>query len=47
MHRRKEHLLRRLEKPRRIGLLLLIVCIIGTLDVASALAALLSSEFIF
>jgi hypothetical protein len=47
MQRRKAHLLRRLEKPRRIGLVLLIVCIICTLDVASALAALALSEFIF
>jgi hypothetical protein len=47
MQRRKDHLLRRLERPRRIGLLLPTAFILGLLDVASALAALLETDFIF
>ena len=39
--------MRRLERPRRSWLVLLIAGILGALDVASVVAALLSTDFLF
>jgi hypothetical protein len=47
MQRRKKHLVRRLEHPRRIWVVLLIAAIFGALNVASAVAALFSTDFLF
>jgi hypothetical protein len=47
MQRRKQHLVRRLERPRRVWVALLIAGVLGALNVASAVAALLSTDFIF
>jgi hypothetical protein len=47
MQRCKTHLVRRLERPRRIWLVLLIAGLLGALNVASAVAALFSTDSLF
>lgn len=47
MRERRARVIARLERPRRIGMALVIAGIVGFLSIASAVAALLNTEFLF